>query len=42
LGYLVTDRGLDADEFLTSVESGPEVRAGSGQLDTGAYYCTVE
>jgi hypothetical protein len=39
--YLVSQRGLDAGKYLTSIQAGSELFVGAGQLDTSAFYARV-
>lgn len=42
LNDLVDRNLLQTSKYLTSIEAGTEVFNGSGQLDTSAYYCTIQ
>ena len=39
----LVSRGWMANtKYLTSIEAGTEIFTGTGQLDTDAYYCTIQ
>ena len=42
LNELVRRGGMSAGQYLTSIEAGTEVYSGTGQLDTDAYFCTIQ
>jgi len=39
---LTTNRGLAKTKYLTSIQAGTEVTAGTGSLNVDQYYCTIQ
>jgi hypothetical protein len=39
---LTANRGLAKTKYLTSIQAGTEVTAGTGSLNVDQYYCTIQ